>query len=267
MYEQFCLDIETANAEPTEVERWARLHWSPNANWKPETIGARYLDALAKKRERLALLDASPVICVSIKTEHDLRCLHAMGARQPELRSGGLVEGFADERTLLAALRHLLESGCDDGTCLIGHNIKHFDLPKLRQAYLRNKLRVPYALVNRDQPVFDTMLEYGRHFSLEKDLFISAADLAEVLGLSNHKSLVDGAAVPELYAAGKVDPIVTYALLDALLEHNIFLRMTGLDEDDGQTPNGSPVKAPNATVPAPTTVAAAGPAGKIDDSF
>ena len=110
-YIHFCLDIETANSEPTEAERWMRQAWAPAANWKPATIGERYLEMLAKKKERLALLDTSPIIAVGIKTDRDLRCLHSMRQAEPILEAG-LVEGFGTEREMLSALRNLLDGGC-----------------------------------------------------------------------------------------------------------------------------------------------------------
>lgn len=249
-YECLCLDIETANGDPTDAERWARTYWSPNKSWKPTTIGERYLEALQKKQERLALLDTSPILSIAIKTGGELRCLHAMN-EQREVLDGALVEGFGGEMEMLAAFRNLLDAGCDDATLFVGHNIRHFDLPKLRHAFLRHGLRLPFALVNRDQPVFDIMREYGHQFSLENDCFISAKDVAEQLGLGGHKSVASGADVPALYAVGNHGAIVAYALLDVLLEWDLFLRMTGQNADGltaslWTTPSPAAEKAPDA---------------------
>ena len=52
------LDIETAGGRPEDAEAWMRRQWAPSDKWKPETIGTRYLEMLAKKRERLALLQS-----------------------------------------------------------------------------------------------------------------------------------------------------------------------------------------------------------------
>ena len=230
-YEHFCLDIETAHAEPTEAERWMRLHWSPNKNWKPNTIGERYLEMLEKKERKLALMDASPVICVSIQTDRDQRCLHCMKAQEPTMLGNCLVEGFSTEKDMLRALRNLLNAGADEGTAIVGHNIRAFDLPKLRTAFVRNGLTIPVALVTREQPIFDIMREFGFGFSLVEDLFVSAADIADTLGIAHHKALVEGSAIPELYAAGQIDPIITYAILDVVLEYEIFRHMTGNGQD------------------------------------
>jgi hypothetical protein len=263
IYDTVCLDIETADAKPTELERYLRLHWSPNPNWKPDTIGSRYLEAYEKKKAKLALLDASPVICVALKTEQDLRCLHCLKEASPAMVDGALVEGFAGEGGMLRALRNLLDVACDDGTAIVGHNIKHFDLPKLRNRYLRHGLKLPGALVNREQPLYDTMLEFGYSFSLDNDCFVGVKDLAEELGVPHHKDISDGPAVPQLYAAGNFDAIVTYALLDVLLEYSLFLRMTGQNPDPAESVAQAVQAAPAPAVP---TIAAARPAAAAEPS-
>lgn len=246
-YKHLCIDIETANAEPTEIEAWARRFWAPDARWKPETIGTRYLEALAKKKERLALLDSSPIIAIGIQTDRDLRCLHSMVFHQPRVVSAGLVEGFQTERDMLMALRNLIEGATDEETVLVGHNIKHFDLPKIRGRFIRNNLRLPFALVNKDQPVYDTMTEYSK-FSLENDPFVSASDVAEMFGIPNHKRLVEGAGIPDLYAGKKYDEIIAYCMLDVMLECDLFTRMTGQAQDEA--PQTVPFQQPtNETTP------------------
>lgn len=249
-YSHFCLDIETANGEPTDIERWARLEWSPDPRWKPETIGARYLDAIAKKKEKLALLDTAPIICVSIKTEMDLRCLHCMRAQPATAMGAGVVEGHAGERDMLLALRFVLETRCNDETLLIGHNIRRFDLPRLRSAFIRNGLRLPPHLATPDQPVFDSMVEYARHFrGSDEGIFISAADLMDNFRITHHKGTVEGSQVPALFAAGNFDEIAAYALLDAAKEYEIFLRMTGQClADDPPTINGTAAASPSTSI-------------------
>jgi len=227
-YAYCVLDLETANGRPEEAERWMRMSWSPNPSWKDETIGARYREMLAKKQERLALLDEAPIIVVCLKSETELRALHAMGAHEPKHVSGALIEGFADQPGMLRALRDLLDSRVGPNTTLAGHNIVKFDTPKLRFAYLAAGLRLPACLIGRDQSVFDTMLNWSR-FSLTERPFVALDDCLEVLGLPNHKSTVTGKAVPELHAAGQYEAIINYCLLDVLAEESLFLRMIGAE--------------------------------------
>lgn len=230
-YEWLAIDIETANGRPEDAERELRMKWKPAASWKDETVGARYRAAQEKAQERRALCDSSPIVIVSIRTPSELRVLHHLEARDPETVEGALVEGFADERAMLLALRSLLEARCDESTLIVGHNVKSFDLPKLRQSYLRHGLRLPSPLAAHDQGVYDTMREYARRFSLADSLYIALADILELLQLPGYKSLIDGAMVPELVEAGEIDALVRYALLDAVAESELYLRMTGQSPD------------------------------------
>lgn len=230
-YRFLALDIETAQGRPEAAERAMRLAWTPNKTWKPETIGNRYLEMLAKKEERLALLDGAPVIAVSLRSDTEHRCLHSMSAHPPKWVDGGLVEGFASQRECLIALRGLLDSRVSPDTVLVGHNILLFDLRRLRWAYVRAGVRLPLAFAAKDQPAFDTMREYGHRFSGDGDTHIALRDVCESFGLTSHKSIVDGAQVPELFAAGQFEVIVQYSLLDVIAEADLYLRMTGQHGD------------------------------------
>lgn len=255
-YEWLALDLETSNARPEDAERELRMKWKPTGSWvwlpegakkrqswrgedvepewsghKAETIGSKYQQALRRHQERLALLDSSPVVIVSMRTPGELRLLHQLEARDPEMVEGALVEGFSDERAMLLALRFLLESRCDESTTLTGFNIRGFDLPKLRFAYLRNGLRLPAPLAAEGQPLVDTMRLYTSRFSLSESSYIALADVLEALGMPGYKDLIDGSMVPQLVEAGKVDELIRYALLDAVAEADVFLRLTGRNND------------------------------------
>jgi hypothetical protein len=235
VYSYLALDIETSDGRPEDAERDLRLTWKPDPRWTDETIGKRYKEALAKKLEKLALLDSAPIVCVSLRSESELRCLHALQAEPAHLVEGGLVEGFATQREMLIALRALLDARCSDETLLVGHNIVGFDLRKLRWAYVKAELAMPYVLRTREQPVFDTMLRYGQLFAVgSKDLFIALAELLELFGLPSHKGEIDGSMVPQLVREGRFDELVRYALKDAAAEHGLFLRMSGQLEDQAE---------------------------------
>ena len=229
------LDIETTNGRPEEAERWMRLHYTPPANYKTaEACGKAFLEMREKKTEKRALLDSSPVVIVTIQTPRGLYALHCLGAAATEAHegTGGVVQGFASAREMLLALRTGLDAYAGQGTTLVGHNIRGFDLPKLRWAYLKAGLRMPAALA-ADQPVFDTMREYGRRFSQVEKPFVALADLLEEFGLPSHKAELDGSKVPgmvEEIQAGKrehLPTLLTYALKDAAIEARLFLAMTG----------------------------------------
>src|SRR5690606_31821930 len=100
-------------------------------------------------------------------------------------------------------------------------------------AYVRHGLRMPYVLQGTDQPVFDTMLKYAGLFSIgdNKGLSVALDNLLEEFGIASHKGEIDGSMVPGLVAAGRVDDLIRYALLDVLAEAELFLRMAGQTDD------------------------------------
>lgn len=245
-YTYLTLDLETKGGRPEDAERAMRMHWKPASNWKPATIGERYLEMLAKKQERLALIDGSEVISIALRSDSEARVLHCLYLHAPNPQTGAMIEGFATQRDMLVALRALIDACVTPDTHLVGHNIRDFDLPKLRMAYLREGLRLPLCLASDEQPIFDTMQVWGRRFSANRDCFVSVADVCEELGIETHKDLVDGSQVDGLYAEGKFDTIIKYNLLDVLVEHEMFRRMTGQNSDvEGQrskVEGGQPAK-------------------------
>jgi hypothetical protein len=226
-YDWLALDIETTDARPEDAERECRLAWTPRKNLKTDAVfGKQIREALEKKMKKLALLDAAPIIVVSLKSNTELRCLHSMEPQAPTAVAAGLVEGFGSMADMLIALRNVLDKYVSAETLLVGHNITHFDMPKLRWAYVRHGLRTPEALMP-GQPRFDTMVEYGRAFSVSKEKwFCALADVLDEFGIEGHKHLVSGAEIPGLYQEGRYDEIVQYALLDVMNEAELFERMT-----------------------------------------
>lgn len=235
----FALDIETAAGRADEVERYIRIHFTPPSNYKTaEAIG----NALIRRKEELAgkraLLDGADVVIVTIRTPTVHHALHCLGASPlaPCAVTGGGIEGFATAPEMLRALRNAMATLCGPETVLVGHNITSFDLVKLRWQYVRAGLQMPQALAG-DQPLFDTMRQFGKRFSQVEKPFVALADLLEEFGLPNHKTEMDGSKVPEYVErirAGERDlltPLLAYALKDAAIEADLYLRMTGQQPD------------------------------------
>ena len=218
------IDIETIAGDPTEAEAAMRRSWNPNPTWKPATIGERYLQALAAKRERLALLETAPIISVALRTEADCRLLHRMPLDVAAI-CGVPLERLPDERGLLLQLRSYLAL-CGPDTVLVGHNLLHFDLPRLRLAMVRHGLQLPPCLAWPDQPTYDTMRMW-RYFSGEERPCISLDECLETAGLASHKTIISGADVPTLYQEGQYQTLAAYAIADVLAQDDLYLKMTG----------------------------------------
>jgi len=232
-YRYLALDIETTDGRPEEVERWLRIQFTPPKNFKtPEAIGKRYLEMAESKAQKMALLDTAPVVIVSLQSDSERRCLHCLRAEPARDADGALVEGFATAREMLVALRGVLDNLTSPETELVGHNILGFDLRRLRWMFVREGLRMPGALQGDDQPVFDTMRQYGRLFTVgDSAPFVALGDLLEEFGIPSHKGEMDGSKVPQYVREGRVDELVAYALADVAAEAELYLRMTGQRDD------------------------------------
>lgn len=229
-YQWLCLDIETANARPEDAENFIINCYRPEAfgSWKNETIGQRIKDAHAAKASLLSCMDESPIICVSLRSDYETRVLHCMAQQDPTNVEGALVEGFSEPKAMLRALRTLLDGYTTPETVLVGHNISHFDLPKLRHQMVKQSVRMPGALRDPNQPVFDTMVQYFRRFSLKGEkLMLPLKTLCSEFGIETHKDTVDGSMIPKLFEQGEFDTIIKYAILDVIAESELYLRMTG----------------------------------------
>lgn len=225
------LDIETGDA-PDDAIAAAVENWKPPANIKDAAkIEARQAEAADKIKEKGALLDASPILCAVLVTDAHGFVFDGMGA------SAG-VDSFntihaLDERGLLLNLRGFLDNLTGPETVIVGHRVKKFDLPKLRNAYLRHKLRLPEILKPRGRDelraeVIDTA-ELFRYFSMEyaDALFVSLDTVCATLGIPRPKSVISGADVPMLHRAGRDIEILTYCAIDTAATAQAYLLMTG----------------------------------------
>jgi len=228
-----CIDLETDNGRPDEVEREVALTFRGFLTLKPETAGRKYFEAIEAKKEKLALLNGAPIRVVTIRSDSAFLCLHDLaktsGEPQARIVAGfpAIVQGLESERALLLALRQLLDERVAEETTIVGHNIRHFDLRKLRHRFLKNGLQLPAALAWKEQPTFDTMKHYCDHVSLRGEIMISLAHVLDELGLVNHKLDLDGSQVPRYIAEGRHDELIDYALKDVLAEAELYLRLAG----------------------------------------
>lgn len=218
------LDIETIAGDPCEAEEALRRDFAPDARWKPATIGERYLQALEAKKERLALLDTAPIISVALRTECDCRLIHWLDIDDAVI-AGVPLERTANQAEMLRRVREYLAVAGPE-TVLVGHNIRHFDLPKLRLAMIRHGLTLPPCLAWPDQPTYDTMIMW-RYFSLSEKPLVSLHECLELAGLVSHKSAISGADVPVLYEKKDFRTLAAYAIADVLAQDALYLAMSG----------------------------------------
>lgn len=224
------LDIETSDAPDTAVEA-AIAAWKAPSNWKPETVEKNRAEAAEKIRAKAALLDASPIACVAMQSDLASVVFSSMGAGSDIQIPGWAVAQFADEATMLTALRLWLDGCSDESTILAGHNVRGFDLPKLRNGYVRHRLVLPRCLRPRldgpGQNVVDTMRLFTS-FSMEhRDApFISLDVVCLSLGIGRPKDVIDGSMVPQLVREGRAAEVCTYCAVDVAATAEAFRLMT-----------------------------------------
>lgn len=230
------LDIETADATPDAISA-ALEAWKPPANIKDEDkIAARRQEAAAKIAENAALLDASPILCAAIHSDQTRLIFNGMDTSAPMI-DGWPVLPCGNERGLLLALRAWLDAHTSADTVLVGHNLRGFDLPKLRHAYIRYSLKLPNRLrpLRRDEVSTETtdIAFLFKAFSAEhRDEFCPGLKtVAAAFGIANPKSLMTGADCPRLYREGQYKTILLYCALDCATTTRAYLLMTSSAAD------------------------------------
>lgn len=220
------IDCETGDCPPAALDA-AIGAWKPPKTWKPETVEAKRAERAEAISGKAALLDASPILCVALKTDRVAILLNGMSADTFDV-PGWLVMPCGDERGLLLALRTLLDSSAQPSTVIVGHNLLGFDAGKIRNGFIRHRLRLPAALAEFDQPVFDTMRQI-RYFSMENadERFVSLETVARVLGIPQPKQVITGADCPRLHREGRFAEICTYCCVDVATTERAYLLMTG----------------------------------------
>jgi hypothetical protein len=211
------LDIETGNAPEEAVEN-AVTNWKAPKNWKPETVEAKRAEHAQAKREKAALLDASPILCIACRTEKDSVIFSSMG--KTDLQISWQISEHETEREMLQAFRSWTNSIVNFETVVTGHNLISFDLPKIRNAFIRHRLQLPLFLLPtlRDEmknEIIDTM-KLAKAYTMEHrdDFAISLDTLAGVLNIERPKQAMSGAEVPAAFERGEIAPILIYCAID-----------------------------------------------------
>lgn len=230
------LDLETGDA-PSEAVAAAIADWKAPANVKdPEKIEARRQEAIAKFNGKAALLDSSPIICIALQSDRARLVLNGMDDSASTV-DGWLTVPCGDERGLLLALRVWFDANTGPETVIVGHNIRNFDLPKLRHAYVRHSLKLPNVLRPKlsdetKNEIVDTASLF-KAFSMQfRDDFCPSLDaVAASFNIPRPKQHMTGADCPRLYREGQVQTVLTYCAVDVATTARAYLLMTSAAPD------------------------------------
>lgn len=235
------LDIETGNADSDGLEISQRFAKAPS-NIKDEEKAAAALDAKRLKlAQKSALLDAAPIACVVMVTESQQAVFYHKGQPWPKaMKQIKGIRGFegeilcsADEREMLVGIRNWLDRRASPESIVIGHNLRDFDIPKLRIAYVRHRLQMPKVLAPEAKDLgvelYDTMKKFLWNFTVEKsgDQYVALEEMLVRLGIPQHKSHLHGEDVPNYVADGKALDVLTYCWADCVATYAAFRLLTG----------------------------------------
>lgn len=250
----FVFDIETGNPPNEAVEVMQDLVTAQSNIKDPEKIAENITKQRDEIKKKAALLDAAPVACMAWVTDRERVLFHHTGHPWGKYKVPKKLKGLEDvelrcskdERGMLIDLREWLEPRAiverdADGkgflSTLGGHNVRGFDVPHLRFAYLRLGLIAPAVLwpeaVKAGVEVFDTMNSFLYDYSswFRGDKFITLEVVSALMGLPGYKSRMKGEDVPRFVAEGKFEEVAIYNVLDSLQTYRIFLGQTNQGED------------------------------------
>jgi hypothetical protein len=234
--------LQTGYSSPAEIDRRIKEFAQPGNCRRRETIEEKRKEFAANAKENSALWDSAPILCVACCSDDELFAFDGMTrfGRRPS-RDDQMIIRLGDEKKMLQALRTYLDlwHGCGKHIILVGQNIKHFDLPKLRLAYLRHRLAPPEVLrpirdaKDESVRVIDLMHLFAYQFSLEsrgergKSPFVSFDTVMRYLGLETHPEEFSSAHCPHWHEQGRYDLVLERAILSAMDEYRAYRLMSG----------------------------------------
>lgn len=231
------LDIETRNPEEAHIQA-AIDAWKAPSTWKQETVEAKRQSAADRIREKSALLDTAPIICIGVMTSGGEQILFSGMPEPIGAIAGWQVINAGSEPLMLLALREWLNAApFAEEPALVGCHLQAFDLCKLRLAYLQAGLRLPELLRPRldgETPVrVVDVAHLVKSFSTQyRDEFMISLDrTASILGIDRPKQIINGADIPDLYRQGQYQSIGVYCAIDVTTTARAFLLMTGQAPD------------------------------------
>lgn len=238
----FCFDIETGNASQEDINTKAQEAKIPAKAKTEEDISKAKIEAYNKAVEKSALLDRAPITVLAAATEAGNVVWNCIPDPCPVSTMPGLngeIRNFKSERDMLVDLREWLTQRTSILTEIIGFNSRNFDLPKLRNAYIRHKLQLPAIFVPGINPHYDVMREYLRNYTTEFNgqLFVKLKTVQSRFGLPEYKEYISGADAPKLAAEGKSKLVIPYCYMDTITTYLAYKFMTGQIEDVKESTN------------------------------
>jgi predicted PolB exonuclease-like 3'-5' exonuclease len=225
-------DIETAGIEADFSKLSPRLQqqWEHRAEFLRTQLSQKYPDNAGRDTadlfaEKSALqAEFGRIVCISfgkVKFNED---------GEP---SAQIVSYTGSEEEILTNAFKLISGLTKQGSKLLGHNIKRFDIPFLCKRAFINRIEVPAALQVWDRkpweiPVVDTSELWS--FGAWQEGFTSLDLLSAVLGIPSPKDEMQGSQVHSEFYAGNILEIQKYCQKDVISLIKIILSLANLNQ-------------------------------------
>ena len=232
----FCFDIETGNASAEDISTKAQETKVPAKAKTDEDIRAAKIEAYQDAVNKSALLDRAPIMCLAAATDAGnvvWSCIPDPCPVKTMPNMNAEIRNFKTEKEMLVDLRDWLAERTSPQTEIIGFNSRGFDLPKLRNAYIRHKLQMPAIFIPGANPHYDVMKEYLWYYTTEfqNRPYVKLKVVQNRFGLPEYKEVISGADAPRLAAEGKSKIVIPYCYMDTMTTYLAYQFMTGLLND------------------------------------
>lgn len=232
----FCFDIETGNATTEDITEKATESKIPAKAKTEDDIQKAKIENYQKAKDKAALLDKAPIMVLAAATDAGNVVWNCIPDPCPVKTMPGLngeIRNFKTEKEMLLDLRDWLTERTGPNTEIVGFNSRGFDLPKLRNAYIRHKLQLPAIFIPGTNPHYDVMKEYLRNYTTEFNgqLFVKLKTVQSRLGLPQYKEVISGADAPRLAEEGKSKLVIPYCYMDTMTTYLAYKLMTGQIDD------------------------------------
>lgn len=222
------IDVETRNLTPEMVEfegQFLKAHAGTKDEGKKEEQIRKKKDALLT---RGALADSAEMAVIGFYIQ----------GMQPVLLHTldftGQIDGvecqkFTSIYHLLPVFGEYLDVLCDETTEIVVARAG-FDLPKLRFAFARHRVKMPKILAPKsNNSVFDVLHVFGRYFMVSSaaEYQVGLDEVTIRLGIEGGAKIITGADVPRMIDEGKHEEVLVYNSIDVMKTLQAYLVLTG----------------------------------------
>lgn len=223
------IDIETGNLSPDQVEFETQFLKHHPSTKDPDKQAAQVEKKASFLLDRGALTNSAPILSVALNWGGTPAVLHNFPYDGKLSEYGLLAYKFNSESDMLEGFREFMDNICSEETVIVVAG-EHFDLPKLRLAMARNRIKIPESISpGSPNKIYDVLYVGGKYFLLgnKRHHDLGLDELCLRLGVKTGGKVISGSEVPNMADAGQYEEILVYNGLDAIKNTECWKVMTG----------------------------------------